>query len=185
MNNTFTLPNGYKKAFKIDLKANKKLYIGINVASVIVMLAMLLPVLFIYSENIFTGNLLLPLFIILFSLAYIVLHELIHGIFIRIFSGKWGNFGFKGTYAYAGSDCYFNKKSYLIIALAPIVIWGIVLAVLNIFMPMSYLWFVFYFVQTMNISGSVGDIYVTAKLLKESPDILIKDTGVDMTIFNR
>lgn len=185
MNNTFTLPNGYKKAFKIDLKENKKLYIGLNVASVIVMLAMLLPVLFIYSENIFTGNLLLPLFIILFSLAYIVLHELIHGIFIRIFSGKWGNFGFKGTYAYAGSECYFNKKSYLIIALAPIVIWGIVLAVLNIFMPMSYLWFVFYFVQTMNISGSVGDIYVTAKLLKESPDILIKDTGVDMTIFNR
>ena len=185
MNNTFTLPNGYKKAFKIDLKENKKLYIGLNVASVIVMLAMLLPVLFIYSENIFTGNLLLPLFIILFSLAYIVLHELIHGIFIRIFSGKWGNFGFKGTYAYAGSDCYFNKKSYLIIALAPIVIWGIVLAVLNIFMPMSYLWFVFYFVQTMNISGSVGDIYVTAKLLKESPDILIKDTGVDMTIFSR
>ena len=185
MNNTFTLPNGYKKAFKIDLKENKKLYIGLNVASVIVMLAMLLPVLFIYSENIFTGSLLLPLFIILFSLAYIVLHEFVHGIFIRIFSGKWGNFGFKGTYAYAGSDCYFNKKSYLIIALAPIVIWGIVLAVLNIFMPMSYLWFVFYFVQTMNISGSVGDIYVTAKLLKESPDILIKDTGVDMTIFNR
>lgn len=189
MNNTFTLPNGYKKAFKIDLKANKKLYIGINVASVIVMLAMLLPVIFAYSENIFTGKFdsrfLLPLFVFLFILAYIVLHELVHGIFIRIFSGKWGNFGFKGTYAYAGSDCYFNKKSYLIIALAPIVIWGIVLAVLNIFMPINYLWFVFYVVQTMNISGSVGDIYVTAKLLKESPDILIKDTGVDMTIFNR
>lgn len=189
MNNTFTLPNGYKEIFKIDLKENTKLYIGINVAATIVMLAMLLPVLFANHDIIFTGDfisrILLPLFILLFSFAYIFLHELVHGIFIRIFSGKWGNFGFKGTYTYAGSECYFNKTSYIIIALAPIIIWGIMLAVLNIFLPMSYLWFVFYFVQTMNISGSVGDIYVTAKLLMESPDILIKDTGVAMTIFNR
>lgn len=189
MNNTFTLPNGYKESFKIDLKENKKLYIGINASATIVMLALLLPVLFtkldiILSDNTY-GSSLFTLFLLLFSLAYIVLHELVHGIFIRIFSGKWGNFGFKGAYAFAGSECYFNKASYLIIALAPIVIWGIVLALLNIFMPMNYLWLALYFVQTMNISGSVGDIYVTARLLKESPDILIKDTGVDMTIFNR
>ena len=46
MNNTFTLPNGYKESFKIDLKENKKLYIGINASATIVMLALLLPVLF-------------------------------------------------------------------------------------------------------------------------------------------
>ena len=189
MNNTFTLPNGYKESFKINLKENKKLYIGINASATILMLALLLPVLFtkldiIRSDNNYS-SFLFTLFLLLFSFAYIVLHELVHGIFIRIFSGKWGNFGFKGAYAFAGSECYFNKASYLVIALSPIVIWGIVLAVLNILMPINYLWFVFYFVQTMNISGSVGDIYVTAKLLRQSPDILIRDTGVAMTIYNK
>lgn len=189
MNNTFTLPNGYKESFKIDLKENKKLYIGINASATILMLALLLPVFFakfdiIRLDNTYSSSL-FTLFLFLFSFAYIVLHELVHGIFIRIFSGKWGNFGFKGAYAFAGSECYFNKASYLIIALAPIVIWGIVLAILNIFMPMNYLWLAIYFVQTMNISGSAGDIYVTAKLLKQSPDILIRDTGIAMTIYNK
>lgn len=189
MNNTFNLPNGYKEAFKIDLKENKKLYVGINSVSLLLMLALLLPVLFtkmdiIGSDENF-NSLMFSLLLLLFCFAYIVLHELVHGLFIRIFSGKWGSFGFTGAYAFAGSECYFNKASYLIIALAPIVIWGIVLAILNIFMPMNYLWLIFYFVQTMNISGSVGDIYVTARLLKQSPDILIKDTGVAMTIYNK
>jgi len=189
MNNTFTLPNGYKESFKIDLKENKKLYIGINASATILMLALLLPVIFAKFDTIRSDNnyntLLFILFVLLFSFAYIVLHELVHGIFIRIFSGKWGNFGFKGAYAFAGSECYFNKVSYLIIALSPIVIWGIVLALLNIFLPMNYLWLAIYFVQTSNISGSVGDIYVTAKLLRQSPDILIRDTGVAMTIYNK
>lgn len=189
MNNTFTLPNGYKEQFKIDLSENKKLNIGVNAAALIVMLAMLLPISIIYKNEIFfdesLNRILFSVLLLIFTVAYIILHELVHGLFIRIFSGKWGNFGFKGAFAYAGSKCYFNKKSYIIIALAPIVIWGIVLAAINILMPVSPIWYIFYFIQCMNISGSVGDIYVTAKLLKKSPDILINDTGLSMTIFDR
>lgn len=34
----------------------------------------------------------------------------------------WSFYGFTGMYAYAGSNCYFDKKSYISIALAPIVV---------------------------------------------------------------
>ena len=66
---------------------------------------------------------------------YIFLHEFVHGIFIKRYSGKKADYGFTGMYAYAGSKPYFNKKSYLVIALAPVVLWGIVLTALLLIVP--------------------------------------------------
>lgn len=44
-------------------------------------------------------------------LAYLVLHELVHGVLIWFFSGRMAHFGFSGLYAYAGSEAYFKKSS--------------------------------------------------------------------------
>ena len=87
-------------------------------------------------------------------------------------------------YAYAGSNCYFNKKHYIIIALAPIVIWGIVLLVLNLVFKETWFW-VIYFIQIFNLSGAAGDLYVTYRFSKLPKDILIKDIGVNMTIYTK
>ena len=48
-------------------------------------------------------------------LVYMVLHELVHGVFMKRFSGVKPNYGYTGMYAYAGSNAYFDKKSYIII----------------------------------------------------------------------
>jgi hypothetical protein len=87
-------------------------------------------------------------------------------------------------YAYAGSEAYFNKKSYIIIALAPVVIWGAVLGVLCAVLPQSWFWVV-YLIQIGNISGAAGDFYVTFKFLKLPKDILVNDTGVAMTVYTK
>ena len=45
---------------------------------------------------------------------------------------------------------------------------------------------VWYVMEIMNVSGSVGDIYVSIKLRKEkSRDILITDSGTDMSFWSR
>lgn len=88
-------------------------------------------------------------------------------------------FGFTG--AYAGSNCYYYKKPYLVIALSPIVILGIILLVLNIIFPK--LFWVIYFIQIANISGAAGDLYVTYRFSKLDDNILVKDIGVSMDVY--
>lgn len=87
-------------------------------------------------------------------------------------------------YAYAGSNCYFNKKSYLVITLAPIVVWGVVLLILNLIFKETWFW-VIYFIQMMNISGAAGDLYVACRFSKLPDDILVKDIGVNMTVYSK
>ncbi|MCI2113311.1 MAG: DUF3267 domain-containing protein [Ruminococcus sp.] len=92
-------------------------------------------------------------------------------------------YGFTGLYAFAGCEEYFSKKPYIVIALAPIVVWGVVLAAVCCFVPESWFWVV-YFIQIMNLSGAAGDLYVTCKFSKFPKDILIKDTGLEMKVYS-
>lgn len=112
-----------------------------------------------------------------------VLHEVVHGIVMKLCGTKKIKYGFNGLYAYAGSDDYYDKKSYIIIALAPIVLFGIILGIINALVPKEWFWVV-YFIQLENISGAAGDLYVTFKFLKLPNDILVKDSGLGMSVFS-
>ena len=97
--------------------------------------------------------------------------------------GKQVKYGFTGMYAFAGSSKdYFPKRQYICIALAPVVLWGIILAVLQIFLH-GWEWVV-WFLQIMNIGGASGDIYVTARVAAMPKTILVMDTGVNMTVYD-
>ena len=72
------------------------------------------------------------------SLVYIVLHELTHAVAMKAFGTKKVKFGYTGVYAFAGSNDYYTKGAYLIIALTPVVVWGVVLAVLNAIVPSAW-----------------------------------------------
>lgn len=39
--------------------------------------------------------------------------------------------------------------------------------------------------QAGNIGGAAGDIYVTARLWKEPDTVRVRDTGVDVTVYDR
>ena len=69
------------------------------------------------------------------------------------------------------------------IALAPIVLWGIVLAALNMLVPVEWFWVV-YIIQIGNISGGTGDLYVTWKFSKMPDDILVHDSGIEMEVYS-
>ena len=103
---------------------------------------------------------------------------------MKRFSGMKAKYGFTGLYAYAGSEAYFNRRSYLIISLAPVALWGALLMILNFALPVSWFWFV-YIVQIMNLSGASGDFYVSVYMSRLPRTILIQDSGTSMDVYAR
>lgn len=182
MNSYIDLPFGYKEILHIDLQNDKKLAGIVNGIAIVIMVVMFI------AGNIYIpfdfGGFLPTMVMCIGLVAYIILHELVHGIVMYSYSKVKPSYGFTGLYAYAGSKCYFNKKSYIVIALAPIVVWGVVLLILNLVFQETWFW-VIYFIQIMNISGAGGDLYVTYRFSKMPKDILINDTGVVMTIYSK
>ena len=103
---------------------------------------------------------------------------------MKLFGAQKVRFGFTGLYAFAGSSEYFKKGAYIVVALAPLVVWGAVFLALNLAMGAKCFWFI-YMLQLVNVSGAAGDIYVSFRFLRMPKDILVQDTGVSMTVFNR
>ena len=185
-----TLPEDYEKAFGIDLQSDKKTYLIVNlsalaVAAVLFLIGCLIvPFRTLYADVSVSVVLLRTGVLIAGAVAYIILHELVHGITMRYYGSKTVKYGFTGNYAFAGSSDYYDRASYLVITLAPVVFWGVVLLILCLVLPASWFW-VAYMIQIFNISGAAGDAYVTFRLLRSPRDILISDSGVRMEVYKR
>lgn len=183
MINMNELPKGYKQIRRVNLEKDK-VFIIINLLAIIIFIIMFFlgvmfnPINFIVDKKFFSY-----LCLIFFLLViYMLIHVAIHGYFMKNFSGEKARYGFKGFCAYAGSDSYFHKKHYIIIALSPVVILGIILLIINIIAPQSYFWVV-QFIQMENITGGVGDYYITYIMSKMPDDTLTQDTGVSMVMY--
>ena len=117
-------------------------------------------------------------------IAYIPLHELTHGAVMLALSGVMPTFGLKLPYAYAGSTVWFDKSSHIVTALAPVVVWGVLLQIAIAKLPGEWFW-PLWIVQISNLSGSAGDSYTAWALARMKGDLLIQDTGVRMRIMKR
>lgn len=186
MTSCLELPEGYSEYFKLDMQKQKKPMLIINGLAIVIMLILyLIGTIFHPIDELFSPPYLAKLIVIAVGyVAYMVLHELVHGITMKYYGAKKIKYGFTGMYAFAGCDEYFTKKPYIVIAFAPIVVWGVVLTIINLFVPVSWFWVV-YIIQIGNISGAAGDLYVSFKFGKMPKDILIKDAGVSMTVFSK
>jgi hypothetical protein len=185
------LPEGYMEKFQINLQKDPATAKKVNIGGGIVMAVMILggnfhiPITKLYGDGSLSDVMLRLGVLILGYIAYIVLHELTHAAVMKAVGGKEVKFGFTGLYAFAGSSVdYFDKIAYRCIALAPLILWGIIFGILTLVLPGSWFWVV-WFLQAGNIGGAAGDVYVTARLWKEPSTILIRDTGVDATVFDK
>ncbi len=183
------LPKGYEPLLHVDLQKNKKLAWLVNGLAILCGVAMavsahfVVPIgtLFDMSEG--WGLYLLRFGVLLIGMVvYMILHEGVHGIAMKLCGTKRVHYGFTGLYAFAGSEDYYGKGAYLFIALAPVVLWGLVLAVAGMFVPTSWFWVV-YAIQIVNISGAAGDAYVTVRFARLPKDILVRDAGTSMVVY--
>lgn len=185
------LPEGYNEIYSIDLQKDQKTALWVNALALILATVMAVPMHFVVPiSTLFDmrdgiGAYALRHVVLLAAMVvYLVLHEAVHGITMKLCGTKKVKYGFTGMYAFAGSDDYYDKQSYIIIALAPVVVWGIVIAIVNFLVPTTWFWVV-YLIGIFNISGAAGDLFVTFKFIRFPKGILIKDHGVGMHVYSK
>lgn len=188
MNAVNVLPEGYEELYSLDLQKDKQKALLVNGIALAIGVLMAVPMHFVVTIttlfDISEGYIFRMLSLALLSVGYLILHELVHGVAMKICGTKKVKYGFTGLYAFAGSEDFYPKKPYIFIALAPVVLWGIVLAVVNFLVPTEWCWII-YLVQIMNISGAAGDFFVTIKFSQFPDDILVKDHGVGMVVYSK
>lgn len=176
-------PAQYRQIAVMDFVRNRKQMLTVNLGALIVTVWMVVGGIAFGERNFgvlktWWGWLLLAALYV----VYIPLHELTHGVLMHAMSGVKPKYGLKLPYAYAGSSVYFDKHSHNVIALAPLIVWGAVLLILEHVLPSAWFWLI-YILQISNVSGSMGDVYCVLYLRKSPKDVLIQDTGVRMRIF--
>ena len=185
------LPEGYSPLFSINLQKDTKLAIFVNILAVVIAALLAIPMhfvvpisaLFDMSSGLGPYALRFAALIVLL-IVYMILHELVHGVAMKICGTGKIKYGFTGMYAFACSDDYYDRRSYIFIALAPVVFWGIILAIITPIVSTQWFWVV-YFIQISNLSGAAGDLYITIRFSRLPKDILITDCGVGMTVYTQ
>ena len=183
-----TLPAGYRIAGIMDFTRNRRQMLVVSVsalaAAVIMIVCGLLVHPIVPAFRVMVDRWYLWPALAAMLAAYVPLHELTHGAFMYALSGVRPVYGLKLPYAYAGSSAFFDRKSHIVTALAPVVIWGIILQGLCAALPEYWFWPI-WAVQISNVSGSTGDIYCVLHLARLPGEILIRDTGTRMTIYKK
>ena len=180
-----TLPKGYHYAATLDFTRNRRQIMAVlKLAIVLTMCPLIIGVVVTVMKPEVLGfvkdwRLWLAMFMML--IAYIPLHEMTHGAVMYALSGVKPTFGVKLPYAYAGSTVWFDRRSHVITAVAPLIVWGVALQMLIFILPLRWFW-PLWIVQISNLSGSAGDIYCAWVLMKMDGELLIQDTGTRMRV---
>jgi tetrahydromethanopterin S-methyltransferase subunit F len=200
-----SLPPSYEKIGKLDLSRDLKLLAGLQVLGLIglavsivffgLITALLRPdgIAALFSRRVEVGDgssltFRLPIeWIAGFAAAVVlmvVLHEAVHGLFFWLFTGKRPRFGFKVIYAYAAlpPGVYLPRNSYLVAGAAPLVLLGLVGTALIPYLSQPLLPALLFFLVG-NTSGSIGDLYVIAWLLRKPASVLVADRGDAVDVY--
>ncbi|HEX2998204.1 MAG TPA: DUF3267 domain-containing protein [Anaerolineales bacterium] len=189
---TRTLPDGYRQTDEINLAKNKGLSILLNLGAVLIFIAclMLLGWLLGWARPdlvsgtfTFTSGLLQVAGLFAAVILMLLAHEAIHGLFFWIFTHSKPVFALRPLYAYAAApDWYIPARQYLIVALAPLVLIDLIGLLAILAMPAGWV-LISAFLAALNTGGSVGDVYIVARLLRLSAGSLAKDAGDSVSFF--
>ena len=185
------LPEGYAEVYRLNAKSAKTGAI-FTVGSVVMALAVILPCLRCTGGRIFSGDLLFDVVAIfafaLSAVAYIVLHELVHGAAYKLLTGSRLTFGVSLTVAFCGvPDIYVSRRTALTALLAPFVVFGLVFGALaGVLYFVNYTYYAVTVVLLgLHFGGCIGDLYMTGLLLFKYRErrLLLRDTGPEQFVY--
>ena len=184
------LPENYKLDKTIDMKKmSTNIFLNVlNILFVIISLLILIPLKFkeIKIDNLIELSIVMFIALIGF-IIYIVLHELTHGLFYKIFTKQKLTFGVSLTYAYCGvPNIYVRKKETIIACLSPLIIFSIIFLTLIFILTPNYINLSIIILFSFDFGGCSVDIYLSLILLtKYDKDTYIKDTGPTQYIYKK
>ncbi len=183
------LPAHYTDIRHIHFSKDKKSAITVNLMTVLIALAMIavmnliVPISSLIPEDKGATALFARLAVLIPSIAIsIILHEAIHGVLMKLFGCERLSYVFSGPYISAGCRDFFAKETFLLIALAPVLLIGIALNVFCFLVPVSWYW-VFYILQIINIAGASGDYYTACCLFAFDRSALVCDAGTHVIVY--
>lgn len=191
------LPENYVLVKHVDAKSDKRLVLIYSLLSFVpvVVIAPLLCVIAVFVSGYSFGERLVEdgsVFVVLILCAsmilYVVLHELVHGITYKFFTGGKLTFGLTLTVAFCGvPDLYVRKKASVAALVMPFAVFSVILAGLTVGM-----WFIcpLYGVAagilfSIHAGGCVGDLHWILTYLTKFRrcNTLMRDTGPEQWLY--
>ena len=184
------LPEDYKLDYTIDANGGKTVVL-MNIAAIVIWFAFIAVALLIrridFGEIDFGIEYLLYFFGFFVSyVAYMVLHELVHGLFYKIFTKRKLKFGFNFFVAYCGvPDIYVKKTPMIVTVLAPFVVFTLIGLPALFFVSDVRLFIALSALVGAHIGGCVGDLFVAIILIFKyrGKNIYVNDTGPKQTFY--
>ena len=194
------LPQNYRLMLHLNAK-DVKLGLIFNLVAVLVSVVIIAIAIFTISINDGLGELYYTLYkessysliiyasIFLFGMIfYIVTHELLHGIFYKLFTGEKLTFGASWSCFFCGvPKIYIYRRPAMIAAAAPLVFFTILLIPLTAWL--YYVNYALYLLSAMilglHLGGCAGDIYVILLFLFKfrGNKTLVRDTGPEQFFY--
>jgi hypothetical protein len=181
------LPEGYREVFSIDAK-NKKTALIMSLAAFFITAALCVASWLIVRPYGYSPDHLIARYLIflIVLLAYIVLHELVHGLAYKLLTGQKLTFGITFSAAYCGvPEIYVYRKTALISLLAPFTVFSVVFIALALIFRDPWDRFAALLAFSIHAGGCIGDLYDTFLYLTRfrDPRTLMQDTGPKQTFW--
>lgn len=179
------LPPAYRVQRTVDLKKDRRLNVTIQGVFALVAFSAVASALLL---DLSLSSSLAPIVVIpviLFGcLAYMTVHEATHGVALQLLTRARPTYGFRFPFLTTGSSLFLTKRSAVIVALAPSVIWGVVLLGALLTVPADFR-LVAYVLLALNFAGSAGDYVEAFVVAQQQPNALVQDEGDEIRIFAR
>ena len=195
MNKNFEreLPDGYKQVYHLNA-TDKKIGIIFTLGSFIPFIILLPIAIILINANGGFGEFNFLMFEIatfgigIILLAYMVLHELTHGIVYKAMTKETLKFGLSWSCAYCGvPNIFVYRKTAILALIMPFVVFSIIFipATIALFFVHSYLFIGAIIILSLHLGGCIGDLYdLYLYLFKyKDPSTLMKDTGPEQFFY--
>ena len=187
----YEVPDNYEIVKVIDAK-NVKTMLLMNFVAILIAIPLISFFVKIVFRSIFNENLVLSEIIpyyfsfLIILILYLIMHELTHGIFYKIFTHEKLTFGLTLTVAYCGvPKIYVKRIPALITTLAPFVVFSIVLGVPLFFEIKPLIFLLISLLFSIHVSGCTGDLWVALILIFKyrGKKLLVNDTGPKQSFY--
>lgn len=184
------LPEGYRVVKTIDVN-DKKVGIILNLIAIIILAGSIIVAYFAMGKPTFIRGEyyvweypIYALALMICLVAYVILHELVHGAVYKFFTREKLTFGLTLTAAFCGvPKIYVYRKPALAAVLAPFIVFLPIFLILCFVLPTPFMKMLAVFMLGMHVGGCSGDLWVSGLLIFKLRDnaTLINDTGPKQT----
>ncbi|MHA7283915.1 DUF3267 domain-containing protein [Arthrobacter sp. TMS2-4] len=182
LRDTSELPSSYVMHMAVDFKDRKFIVVIQGIFVLVVLLAVGVALLLDVPSATSWG----PAITIPVTLAacfvYMAVHEATHGVVLQLLTGVRPSYAVRFPFLTTGNHAYLTRRSAVLVALAPTLIWGIVLGLALLTLPTDYQLSAFVLL-TLNFAGSAGDYLEAYVASRQQQNVLIKDDGKLMHVF--